>query len=334
MKYGIEYLKLRLKEKYRKRKLILFVLIAILALSLLLNAGIGSVPIPISSIFNLHSRIGEIFWLIRLPRLLLAVVVGAALSVSGTVMQGLFRNPMAGPYLLGTSAGAGVGGAIGFLLGGIYSVSLLSFVGAMLPTYISYRLSKTRYGANILILILTGIAISALLSSLITLLLFLAGNQLHNVFFWLMGSLSSANWYTLLISSVPIFTALLFIGRLSTELNALALGEETASSIGINTEHYKKILLFFSSLLTSSSVAVSGIIGFVGLVIPHICRLLFGYDNRIVIPASALIGSTFMLWSDTVSRSIISPAEIPIGIVTSLVGAPFFMYLLLRRKGK
>ncbi len=334
MKYGIDYLKLKLHERQRRRKLILAALIAILLLSLLINVKIGSVPIPFNDIFNMHTRMGEIFWFIRLPRLVLAVVVGAALSVSGAVMQGLFRNPMAGPYLLGISAGAGVGGAIGFLMGGLYSVNVMAFVGAILPTYISYRLSKTRYGANILILVLAGIAISALLSSLITLLLFFAGNQLHNIFFWLMGSLSNAEWNVLLLCAIPVVASLIAIIRLSPELNALALGEETASSIGIDTEHYKKLFLLLSSLLTSSSVATSGIIGFVGLVIPHICKLLFGYDSRIVIPTSALIGSTFMLWSDALSRSVISPAEIPIGIVTSLVGAPFFMYLLLRKKDR
>jgi len=275
---------------------------------------------------------------IRLPRILLAAIVGASLAVAGATMQGLFRNPMASPSVLGISSGAAFGAALAIVLGvswtsGALAIPAMAFVFAFITLFLVYAVSRSRSGyVPVETLLLAGIAIGSLFSALVSGMLYFAGEQLSGIVFWMMGGLNNAKWDQVLISIAPMVLGSAVIMALSRDLNAMMVGEEQAGNLGINVNQVRLVLLLAASLVTAMAVSVSGVIGFVGLIIPHVVRILVGPDHRILLPASVVSGALFLIWTDTLARTVIAPAELPVGIITSLLGAPFFIYLLMSRK--
>jgi iron complex transport system permease protein len=281
---------------------------------------------------------------IRLPRMILGVLVGAALATSGLVMQGLFRNPLADPGLVGVSAGAGLGAVGIIVLGttmlapltamlGIYSLQIASFIGGLITTFILYRVATKAGQTAIATMLLAGIAIGALAGAVTGVLVYVAtDSQLRDLTFWGLGSLSGANWTKIMASGPIIVVALGASAFLAKGLNALTLGEATAGHLGLPVQRFKLAAIVAVAAATGASVAVSGGIGFVGIVVPHLLRLVIGPDHRYLLPASALLGASFLLTADAVSRLVVAPAELPIGIVTAAVGGPFFLWILLRRR--
>ncbi|MFN4217674.1 MAG: FecCD family ABC transporter permease [Candidatus Bipolaricaulia bacterium] len=302
--------------------------------ALAVGIALGAVPI---SIFDSDPTHRFILMQIRLPRVLLAALVGGALALCGAVMQGLFRNPLADPYLLGIASGATAGAALVIALRlDIYwgAVPLGAFLGGVLAVAIVYRIAQTRWTQlDNYALILSGVALAALFSAVTSFLLFYSGasQDARRLIFWILGGLGGAQWvyvFGLLGTMLGAGIILLLFAR---DLNALALGEEMAAHLGIEPRHLRKILLFFMTLLTAVAVAVSGTIGFVGLIVPHILRLIVGPDHRLLLPAAALGGAVLLTLCDAVARTVLAPAELPIGIITALLGAPFFLFLLRRR---
>jgi iron complex transport system permease protein len=271
---------------------------------------------------------------IRLPRIALAAVVGFALGAAGTVMQGFFRNPMADPSIIGVSTGAAVGAVAWIVVPFVVPFGLglqgAAFAGALVAAFGVYLLATENGRTPVATLLLAGVAVQTFLGSVISYLLLQSGESLRRVTYWLMGHLHNSSWNdvtTTLPIALVVFFVLLAYAR---DLNVLLLGENDAHSLGIEVERSKRILLAVSSILTAAAVAVSGVIGFVGLIVPHVMRLLVGPDHRILLPTSALAGSVFLVAADTLARS--GPAQLPVGIVTAAVGAPFFLYLLRRRE--
>lgn len=272
---------------------------------------------------------------IRLPRILLGALVGASLAISGTCMQGLFRNPMADPFIIGISSGAALGSVIALALEKVLAITVLyvapffAFSGALGAVLLVYGISRVGGFVPVETLLLAGVAVAAFLSAVTSVLVFVYSGDVIHVLFWITGSLGAAKWIDVMII-LPVYvvgTILLFF--FSRDLNGILLGEETAQSLGIDVETTKKIILVISSLITASAVVTSGTIGFVGLITPHIMRLFVGSDHRILIPSSAVAGGIFLIWCDTIARTIIA---VPVAMITALFGAPFFMYLLIRRK--
>ncbi|MGM0689402.1 MAG: FecCD family ABC transporter permease [Bacillota bacterium] len=280
----------------------------------------------------------DIILQIRAPRVLLAAAVGSSLAVAGAVFQGLFRNPMADPYVIGISSGAALGavfamlGGFSLTLGGFGAVPLFAFAGGISTMIIVYSMARVGRAVPVMTLLLAGIAVSAFLSALVSLLTYFAGEKLHMVIFWMMGGLGGATWQQVVVMVPYALTGYICVSLFSRELNAMLLGEETASHLGVNTEVVKKILLVGASLLVAAAVSTSGIIGFVGLVVPHFVRLVAGPDHRFLIPASALLGASLLIATDTLARIVIAPSELPVGIITALIGAPMFVYLLKKRR--
>jgi iron complex transport system permease protein len=271
---------------------------------------------------------------IRLPRILLGAVVGFSLAAAGTIMQGIFRNPMADPSIIGVSSGAAVG-AVGFIVVGAtlpfgLGLRAAAFAGAVVAAFGVYLIATENGRTPVATLLLAGVAVQTFLGAIVSFLLLNAGESIREALFWLMGHLKGASWpevwSSIALVSVP-FVLLLVYAR---DLNVMLLGEEDAQSLGIEVERTKRILLALSSLVTAAGVAVAGIIGFVGLIVPHVMRLLVGPDHRILLPTSALAGASFLVATDTLARS--GSAEIPVGIVTAALGAPFFLYLLRQRE--
>jgi len=269
----------------------------------------------------------------------MAVFVGMALSCAGVMYQGLFRNPMADPYIIGVSSGASLAVAIGIVTG--VSVSFLGFSGLMVSAFIGSLavsflvFAVARSGSrsvSVLTLILSGIAIGALCSAGTSFLMMFGREEMHQIVFWIMGSLTTAQWHQVVIVGpvIVIGCALLFI--FTKDLNLLTLGEQRAKQLGVDTESLKTATLVVSSLVVAAAVSVSGIIGFVGLVIPHMSRIVVGPDNRVLLPVSGLVGAVVLLVADTLARTVMIPREIPVGILTSLLGSPFFIYLLRRTR--
>ncbi|MCC7569218.1 MAG: iron chelate uptake ABC transporter family permease subunit [Candidatus Methanofastidiosa archaeon] len=279
-----------------------------------------------------------IFFRIRLPRIILALLIGAALSVAGVTYQALFKNPMADPYIIGVSSGAAFGANLAILTGvtvtvaGLSSVSVFAFFGALGVTYLVYSIAHIGHRVHIETLLLAGIAVGAFLSAMSSFMMYVAGDKLHQMVYWTMGGLWSSTWDDVAAVALVIALGIAVILRRSRNLNLLLMGDETAQHLGVEVEREKKLLLAFSSLITAFAVSVSGLIGFVGLVIPHIMRLVVGPDHRILVPSSALFGAIFLIGADTVARTIFSPTELPVGIITAFFGGPFFAYLLIKRK--
>jgi iron complex transport system permease protein len=272
---------------------------------------------------------------LRLPRLLLAVAVGAALATGGSTMQGLFRNPLADPGLIGVSAGAAVGAVAAIVLGGkagSWIIAASAFVGGLVATTLVFLIGRRRPGvANLL---LAGVAINAIAMAGVGLLTYLATeNQLRDLTFWSLGSLGGASWSRLAIVAPWIVLPLLCLPRAAAALNALLLGEGEAALLGFRPERLQPLLVALVALSVGASVAFTGVIGFVGLVVPHLLRMTYGPDHRFLLPASALGGAILLVAADALARTVVAPGELPIGVLTALVGGPFFLWLLLRRRG-
>ncbi len=276
-----------------------------------------------------------ILFAIRLPRVLLSFLVGGGLSLSGAVLQGIFRNPLVDPYILGVSSGAAFGAVVAILSGiyfGLFTVPIFAFCSALGTVFFVFRLARVGKRIPLEVLLLAGLAVGFFFSALISLGMFLSGENLHQVVFWTMGGFWGRSWGNVWMV-LPFFAlgvpVLLSFGR---ELNAFLLGEKAVESLGIDVERMKRLLLSLVALLVASCVATSGVIGFVGLVVPHILRLFGFRDYRKLLPLSLCAGGVVLLSSDTLARSVIHPAELPVGVVTSLLGVPFFVYLLYQRK--
>jgi iron complex transport system permease protein len=279
---------------------------------------------------------------IRLPRVLLGVGVGGGLAVSGAVMQGLFRNPLADPSLIGVSSGAALAAVVTIVLGstlfgawgdtlGAVLLPAAAFVGGVGATVVVYRLGTRNGQTSVATMLLAGIAINALAGAGTGLMTFIADDdQLRDLTFWTLGSLGGATWTQLAVVGPCLLGGMIAAPFLARPLNALLLGEGEAYHLGINIERTKKLVVTLAALVVGAAVAVSGVIGFIGLVVPHLLRLAVGPDHRVLIPGSALLGGALLLGADVLARTIVAPAELPIGIVTALVGAPFFLWLLLR----
>jgi len=289
-------------------------------------------------------QISYLIFHIRLPRILLAGIAGAGLAIAGAAIQGLFRNPLADPGLIGVNSGAMLFAAlaivgIGTLLGPISqlfrhaTVSLFAFLGGLGATYLVYYLSRQQGNTHVMTMLLAGIAISALAAAVTGVFIYISDDQqLRDITFWTLGSFSGASWLQVAIAAPFVLISVSLLLRHAQALNAILLGEKEAAYLGIPVEKVKSRIILLTALMVGVSIAFSGIIGFVGLVIPHFLRLLKGSDYRFLLKQSALLGSVFMILCDTFARTVIAPAELPIGILTALIGAPFFLWLLLKWK--
>jgi len=314
-----------------------------LAIILLILAAIamnaGALSVPLRNVFSRHMDDGlwQIWVTIRLPRVLLAVLVGCALACSGAVMQGLFRNPLADPGLLGISSGAALFVAMSIVLPmslppiiALYGQMFAAFAGSVVVSVIVFTLSRFGHG-NLSRLLLAGIAINAICGAMVSVLTYVSDDQqLRQFSLWMMGSLGQAQWPTLIVAATLILPACVASFLLSRRLNLLQLGDEDAHYLGVNVRRTQLQLLLISALLVGVAVAVTGVIGFIGLVIPHLLRLRVGADHRWLLPGSALGGACLLLLADTLARTLVAPAEMPVGLLTSLIGGPYFLWLILR----
>lgn len=287
---------------------------------------------PIFPQLTVSSTINTIVWQIRLPRILAALLVGASLSMAGTAFQGIFKNPLVSSDLLGVSNGAGFGAALAILFSGSgIIIQIFAFIFGIISVSITYLISKAYRAGGILILILSGVAISAFFNSLISAIKFVADpeDKLPEIVYWLMGSLASVTMDEIIMIFIPLFIGFIILYLLRWQMNILAMGDEEAQSLGLNPSRVRLIIIAACTLLTSAAVSISGIIGWIGMIIPHMARMVVGPDNKILIPASLSLGASFLLLIDNISRVVIS-IEIPIGILTAIIGVPIFLYLLRR----
>ncbi|HHX73427.1 MAG TPA: iron chelate uptake ABC transporter family permease subunit [Firmicutes bacterium] len=327
-------------------------LLAVLAATAVVATAIGAVAIPPGETLRIivarltgqlelegiPANTVSIIWQLRLPRVLLGALVGAALALSGVSFQGLLRNPLADPFTIGVSSGAATGATLAIFLRQFFGLSfpqmvpLFAFAGALVALFFVYNLARIGGQVPVVTLLLAGVVVSSFLSAIISLLMVFAGENMQGIFFWLSGGLLLRSWPEIWFVLPYLTAGFLVLIAFARDLNVLLMGEEAAMSLGVNVEKTKKILLLTASLVTAAAVSVSGMIGFVGLVIPHAVRLVTGPDHRILLPASALVGATFLVWADVVARTVLAPQEIPVGIITAFVGAPFFIYLLRKKK--
>ncbi|MZI95025.1 iron chelate uptake ABC transporter family permease subunit [Vibrio sp. CAIM 722] len=315
-------------------------LIGLTFVAIIISFVVGRFTIPLSDFWDAltgHGLGALVLLKVRLPRIAAGMAIGASLAVSGATYQGIFRNPMVSPAILGASSGAGLGAAIAILCSmSFFMVQAMAFTFGVAAVLITYFVGNAvgRNNDSLLSLVLTGIVISALASAIISLTKYLGDpeEKLPEITFWLMGSLSSATVSNMLWMIAPLVVGLVPIIMLRWQLNLLSLGDEEASALGVNVSKVRVILILAATLLTAVSVAVSGVIGWIGLLIPHLARMLVGPNHRVLIPASIFLGGSYLMLVDDLARSLL-PMEIPIGILTSLIGAPFFLYLMARRKG-
>ena len=337
--------------KWRSRAYALGGLTLLLAAAVMLAVSIGSTSIPFATTAKIvlsklpilsfsqdwPAPLETAILDIRMPRALLAGVAGAALAVAGATYQGLFRNPLADPYLIGVSQGAALGAVIGFLLpfdlGGwsLNLVPLFAFLGGTGAVYIVYSLGKVGRVLPMTTLILAGVALGAFLTA-ITSYLVLTSDSLHGIYSWLLGGFSSPKWLQVEVTLPIVLLGVAFIWLYGRSLNVMQLDEEQAQQLGINVERTKRILLVAATLITAAAVSFGGIIGFVGIITPHAVRLVWGPDYRFLLPLSAVVGSIFLILADLLARTVMAPTEIPLGIITAFFGAPFFLYLLRHKK--
>lgn len=334
---------------YKKIRTILPVMTALLAAVIVTAVAVGTVYVPLDKAFriilvnmgilkdaSLPADQNSIIFLVRLPRVLAACLAGGALASSGTVMQGMFRNPMADPGILGVSSGAGLGAVVAIALGlsarSIFMLPLFASIGALLAVTTIYMLSMRKGKISPLTLILSGIAVSTFIGAFTQLVLTGSNSyEVRNYVFWTMGGLNGMMWTQVKLMTIPVILLLLALMFFSRDLNLLLLGEEEAQSVGLEPSRTRKLLLLITSILTATAISVCGPIGFVGLIVPHILRLLTGPDHRLLIPASALGGAIFLVACDILAR-LPASGEISVGIITSMLGAPYFLYLLIRTR--
>jgi len=336
----------------KQKKLIswILILIAILVISVFLSILIGSVNLPVGTTIRilLHNLLGfdlpqtwttgqeAIVMNLRLPRIFLSIVVGAMLSISGVAFQGVLRNPLADPYILGVSSGAALGAAFTILFlrnsqfVGPFTLPLFAFFGGLISLVLVMLLASFKNRRNNETLILAGVIAQSFTGAILSFLIAISGDQLKSIVFWMMGSLANNDWLDVWVLIPYFLLGMIYLVTQYKDLNVLALGEQAAKHLGIDVEKKKIYILLVASMLATSAVSIVGIIGFVGLVTPHLIRLLTGPDHRILIPISTIAGAIFLLWADTLARSVIPSREIPIGVITAFVGAPFFAYLLRR----
>lgn len=340
------------RDRLARARALHWMLAGALALACIASLEVGATDVTLSAMLGKILR-GQalshmeqvVLFDIRLPRLAMGVLVGAALAVSGAAMQGLFRNPLADPGIVGVGAGAGLGAILAIVLGALLPVWLIDLTGNQLPpfaaflggwgaTILLYKVS-TRHGrTSVATMLLAGIALGALAGALSGILVYVADDrQLRDLTFWGLGSLAGASWAKVLGAGPMILLALGAAMMLGRGLNGLALGEATAAHIGIDVQRMKSIAILAVAGATGAAVAVSGGIGFIGIVVPHLLRLGLGPDHRTLLPNAALMGATLLILADVIARVVIAPAELPIGIVTAVLGAPVFLWILLKRKG-
>jgi iron complex transport system permease protein len=281
----------------------------------------------------------DVFWEVRIPRVLLSAAVGAALACAGTAMQAVFRNPMADPFIVGVSSGASVGAVVAGLAGfgaiavvGAFLTPALAFTTAVLTVFVVYYLGMVNGKVYVNTVLLSGVAVAAFLGAIVSLMIYFAGQQYHRIIYWMLGSLSVATWTGVIVVSVAALVGTIYVFMSSRDLNALLLGEETAHNLGVDPEGLKTTMLVMAAVMTAAAVAFTGVIGFVGLIIPHMLRLVVGADHRTLVPAATMSGAIFLIWADTIAKTAISPTELPVGIITALCGGPFFLYLLRRNR--
>lgn len=328
-------------------------LIVGLMVAMILSVSVGAVALPFEKIVRiiLHNTLGislgewkaveeQIVWQFRLPRVLLAAIVGASLSVAGTVLQAMVRNPLADPYILGISSGASIAAVavitLGSLAVGGLSVSVAAFLGALGAMIVVYLLSQQYGQVTPTRLVLAGVAVGYVLQAFTSFMVLRAaqpgGGAVASVLYWLAGSLGGAKWQYLGVPAAVLLLASVWLLARARPLNTLLAGDESAVGLGVNLERFRRELFVVTSLLVGVAVAISGAIGFVGLMIPHIVRFLVGSDHRRVLPMAALVGAIYLVLADLVSRTLIAPSELPVGIVTAALGGPFFLWLLRRQR--
>jgi len=318
---------------HRKRvSLVYGVLATVLIVACILATFAGAVHVPAGEM--LHSNIVRL----RLARIILAVVAGAGLSVGGVIFQALLRNPLAEPYVLGVSSGAGLGAVFCIILGlsalGAWALPGLAFVGALGTILVVYALARTARGAvPVHTLLLSGVIVNAVLGSILMFIVSVSSaDDLHSVVWWLLGNLQISDWRLLQVVSAVVIGGISVTVLLAHDLNVMTLGEEPAAHLGLHVERTKKLFFLVASLMAGATVAACGLIGFVGLIVPHGVRLAIGPDHRHLVPATALAGAAFLVIADSVARTVIAPLDIPIGVMTAFLGGPFFLFLLRRRK--
>jgi len=343
----------KVKEEYKKfigRK-VFFISFFILLIVLLCGISISLGPLNFSvlevyatildkffpNFFNVPELAPRVIWYMRLPRILMAIVAGVGLAIAGAEMQGILRNPLASPFTLGISAGAGLGAAlaiiagVGFIGGGLLLVGN-AFLFALIPAFVIVGLARFKR-ATPETMILAGIAMTYIFSAVSSLLYYFSeAEALKDVVVWLMGSLGRATWSNISIISLVLAVCLPMLIWKSWDLNVMSAGDETAKSLGINVERTRIFVMIVASFLTAVIICFTGMIGFIGLVAPHITRICIGGDNRFVVPASALFGAAFLVGADIIAREVVAPVIIPVGIVTSCVGGPLFLYLIIKKK--
>ena len=326
------------------------VLLALLVAAVIISASLGAVTVPISEVakvtvnhlpvlgkafhYSVPADVDMIVWQAHIPRMLLAALVGLSLAVAGAALQGLLLNPLADPYMIGVSSGAAVGAGIGVLLGlqgwamG-FGIPVLAFACAIIAVSVVYILAMRGGQVSVLSFLLAGVVVGSFMWAVLTFLMTFASENLETIVFWTMGSFAGSDpWGRVLVVLPFVLVGSLALYAFARDLNLFALGEESARHLGIETESLKRKLIALTALLTAAAVSVSGTIGFIGLMVPHITRRIVGPDHRILLPCSALLGALLMIAADMVARTVMAPGEIPVGIITALLGAPFFLYLL------
>ena len=346
---------MKIKIGRNRYEIIIILLFLVLIFSIGLFSTIGTADVSVINTFkiiaskipfikkhvdisNISNSYKTIIWDIRLPRVLLGVLVGASLSMAGAAFQGMFKNPMADPYVIGISSGAALGASIAIILKiniyflNISSISIFAFLGALLAVLLVYNIARIKNKVPVTTLLLAGVAIGQFFTAIMSFLKVIYDKDMTKIIYWTLGSLAGKGWDPIIKISLPLIFTMVIINFFARDLNIMLTGEESAQSLGVDVEKTKVYILILGTFATSMVVSVSGIIGFVGLIIPHIVRLLLGPDHRILLPASTLLGGIFMIFADTIARTIISPVEIPVGIITALFGGPFFIYLLKSKK--
>jgi len=338
-------------------KIYLLILAIAFGIVFVLSLNLGYAPIPFSDILTILAKqvpilenlvdssyitqtAEVIITQIRLPRVICGALVGAALATAGVTYQGIFRNPMADPYVIGASTGASVGSALVLVLGvgisllGVNTLQILAFVGSVTTVLLVYSISRVGSKVPVTTLLLTGIAVSLFQNAIVTYMKTIASDKiLHGLTFWLIGSLApTENWDKVWAILPFIFLGTAVAYLYSRDLNILALGEDQAQHLGVEIEKVKLTLLVSGALMTAAAVSISGLIGFVGLIIPHVTRVLIGPDHRVLLPTSVIVGASFLMICDALSRVIMGSGEAPVGVITALSGAPFFIYLLRRKR--
>ena len=313
----------------------------------LISLSVGSVHINLINVLkslfdaftgtaSLSSQEELILFSVRLPRIIFAGIVGASLSLGGVVFQAMLRNPLADPYVLGISGGSALGAIAGIIIGAssfYLGIPLLAFCGALVTVFLVFIVAGGTRGPLLdNSLLLSGVVVNAFFSAAILFFLSIVNSlELHSITFWLMGDLSRASIKEISLSAICLFTGFLIIYAQSRKLNLIVQGEETALHLGVNIERTKQLLLIVTSLITAVAVSMAGIIGFIGIMVPHMMRLVFGSDHRLLLPTATLFGASFLVIADTLARLVLAPAELPVGVITALCGAPYFIFLLKRK---